>query len=61
MFYRKSARDADQKLVNLDKENKEKLLHEEDLILRGDLLELSTVEDFRKAFSSSIFNKDLTI
>lgn len=47
--------------VILDKENKEKLLHEEDLILRGDLLELSTVEDFRKAFSSSIFNKDLTI
>ncbi len=47
--------------IILDKHNPEKLLHEEDLILKGKLDNLKIVEDFRKVFVESIFKEELTL
>lgn len=43
--------------IILDKSSPEKLLHEEDLILRGDLNDLSVIENFRKIFVDSLFEE----
>ena len=47
LFYRKSARDADQKLINLDKDNKEAIKNNE----------LSLVE-YKKAFTQNMMDLD---
>lgn len=47
--------------IILDKSNPEKLFHEEDLILRGDFNDLKVIEDFRKIFVDSLFEKEIAI